>query len=243
MSFKKLAAVSVVLTAFALSGCGAMTTAVKKRNLEVKTQMSETVWLEPSSEKTVYIQVKNTSDKDMSNLQTLIANDLSAKGYKVTSSPDTAYYWVQANVLKADKMDLRESQNYLKSGYEGAAMGAALGAGITAYNSNSSGAALGVGLAAGLIGLAADAMVEDVNYTMVTDLQISERSKAAVTTDNIAALRQGTSGIKLQTSSEQGNRAKYQTRVVSTANKVNLKFEEAKPQLEAQLAKSVANIL
>lgn len=89
MSFKKLAAVSVVLTAFALSGCGAMTTAVKKRNLEVKTQMSETVWLEPSSEKTVYIQVKNTSDKDMSNLQTLIANDLSAKGYKVTSSPDT----------------------------------------------------------------------------------------------------------------------------------------------------------
>jgi hypothetical protein len=35
--------------------------------------------------------------------------------------------------------------------------------------------------------MAADAMVEDVNYTMVTDLQISERSKAAVTTDNIAA--------------------------------------------------------
>ena len=93
------------------------------------------------------------------------------------------------------------------------------------------------------IGHISDAMVEDVNYTMVTDLQISERSKAKVTTDNIAALRQGTSGVKLQTSSEQGDRAKYQTRVVSNANKVNLKFEEAKPVLEAQLAKSVANIL
>lgn len=91
--------------------------------------------------------------------------------------------------------------------------------------------------------MAADAMVEDVNYTMVTDLQISERSKAKVTTDNVAALRQGTSGIKLQTSTAQGDRAKYQTRVVSNANKVNLKFEEAKPVLEAQLAKSVANIL
>ncbi|EPJ7322712.1 complement resistance protein TraT, partial [Enterobacter asburiae] len=42
--------------------------------------------------------------------------------------------------------------------------------------------------------------------------------------------------VKLQTSSEQGNRAKYQTRVVSNANKVNLKFEEAKPVLEAQLS-------
>ena len=90
---------------------------------------------------------------------------------------------------------------------------------------------------------AADAMVEDVNYTMVTDLQISERSKVAVTTDNIAALKQGTSGVKLQTSTEQGNRAKYQTRVVSNANKVNLKFEEAKPVLEAQLAKSIAGIM
>ncbi|MDH1654700.1 complement resistance protein TraT [Enterobacter roggenkampii] len=227
----------------ALSGCGAMSTAVKKRNLDVKTQMSETIWLEPSSEKTVYLQIRNTSDKDMSGLQAQITNELAAKGYRVTSSPDAAYYWIQANVLKAEKMDLRDAQGFLKTGYEGAAMGAALGAGITAYNSSSAGATLGVGLATGLIGMAADAMVEDVNYTMVTDLQISERSKVAVTTDNIAALKQGTSGVKLQTSTEQGNRAKYQTRVVSNANKVNLKFEEVKPVLEAQLAKSIAGIM
>jgi hypothetical protein len=243
MTFKKVAVVSLVASAVLLSGCSAMTTAIKKRNLEVKTQMSQTVWLEPSSQKTVYIQVRNTSDKDMSDLQTLIGKDLIAKGYQLSNSPDTAYYWVQANVLKADKMDLRESQGFLSNGYEGAVGAAGLGAGISAYNGNSGGAVLGIGLAAGLAGMAADAMVEDTNYTMVTDLQISEQSKANVTTDNVAALRQGTSGIKLQTSSESGNRMKYQTRVVSNANKVNLKFEEAKPVLEAQLAKSVAGIL
>lgn len=48
----------MIVATMTLTGCGAMTTAVKKRNLEVKTQMSETIWLEPSSEKTVYIQVK-----------------------------------------------------------------------------------------------------------------------------------------------------------------------------------------
>ena len=234
---------AVVVSCLVLSGCSAMGTAIKKRNLDVKTQMSQTVWLEPSSEKTVYIQIRNTSDKDMSDLQTLLAQDLRAKGYNVTSSPDSAYYWIQANVLKAEKMDLRQTQGLLSTGYEGAAAGAALGAGITAYNSTSGGAILGVGLAAGLAGMAADAMVEDTNYTMVTDLQISERSKATVTTDNIAALRQGNSGVKVQTSSEEGNRMKYQTRVVSNANKVNLKFEEAKPVLEAQLAKSVAGIM
>ncbi|WP_024548199.1 complement resistance protein TraT [Siccibacter turicensis] len=243
MKLNKIVVAGIVASVFVLSGCGAMSTAVKKRNLDVKTQMSETIWLEPSSEKSVYIQVRNTSDKDMSGLQGQIAKELSSKGYRVTGSPDEAYFWVQANVLKAEKMDLRQSQGFLSSGYEGAITGAALGAGITAYNSTSAGATLGVGLATGLIGIAADAMVEDINYTMVTDLQISERSKASVTTDNVAALKQGSSGVKLQTSSEQGNRMKYQTRVVSNANKVNLKFEEAKPVLEAQLARSVAGIL
>ena len=226
----------------ALSGCGAMSTAIKKRNLEVKTQMSETIWLEPASERTVFLQIKTRLIRHEW-AAGKIADAVKAKGYQVVTSPDKAYYWIQANVLKADKMDLRESQGWLNRGYEGAAVGAALGAGITGYNSNSAGATLGVGLAAGLVGMAADAMVEDVNYTMITDVQIAERTKATVTTDNVAALRQGTSGAKIQTSTETGNQHKYQTRVVSNANKVNLKFEEAKPVLEDQLAKSIANIL
>lgn len=243
MKMKKLMVIALASSTLALSGCGAMSTAIKKRNLEVKTQMSETIWLEPSSERTVYLQIKNTSDKDMSGLQGKIADAVKAKGYQVVSSPDKAYYWIQANVLKADKMDLRDAQSWLSRGYERAAAGAALGAGITAYNSSSAGATLGVGLAAGLAGMAADAMVEDVNYTMITDVQIAERTKAVVTTDNVAALRQGTSGSKIQTSSELGDQHKYQTRIVSNANKVNLKFPEAQRVLEDQLAKSVANIL
>ncbi len=121
--------------------------------------------------------------------------------------------------------------------------GAALGAGITGYNSNSAGATLGIGLAAGLVGMAANAMVEDINYTMVTDVQISEKTDTTLQTDNVAALKQGTSGYKVQTSTQTGNKHQYQTRVVSSANKVNLKFEEARPVLEDQLAKSIANIL
>lgn len=236
MQLNKLMTVMVVSSALVLSGCSAMGTAIKKRNLEVKTQMSETIWLEPSNNKTVYLQIKNTSDKDMSGLQAKIASAVTSKGYQVVSNPDTAGYWIQANVLKADKMDLRESQGWLSRGYEGAVTGAALGAGITAYNSSSAGATLGVGLAA-------DAMVEDVNYTMITDVQIAERTKTQVQTDNVAVLRQGTSGAKVQTSTETGNQHKYQTRVVSNANKVNLKFPEAQPVLEDQLAKSIANIL
>lgn len=242
--FKRLVLVSLISSSLALTGCSAVSTAVKKRNLEVKTQMSETIWLDPASQKTVYLQIKNTSDKDMSNLAGLIKQAVEAKGYTVVNNPNAAYYWIQANVLKADKMDLRDAQLFLSQGYQGAGIGAAIGAGALAYNTSSTGAVLGGGLAAGLIGAAVDAMVEDVNFTMITDLQISALSKGAkVTVNDVASLKQGTSGAKHQTSTETTNRHKYQTRIVSNANKVNLKFEEAKPELENQLAKSIANIL
>lgn len=87
MNEKKLAITSLFLSLFLLTGCGAMSTAIKKRNLEVNTQMSQTIWLEPSNQKSVYIQIKNTSDKDMSGLESQISNELKSKGYSVISSP------------------------------------------------------------------------------------------------------------------------------------------------------------
>lgn len=42
MKTKKVMMIALVSSALALSGCGAMGTAIKNRNLEVKTQMSET---------------------------------------------------------------------------------------------------------------------------------------------------------------------------------------------------------
>lgn len=157
--------------------------------------MSETIWLEPSTDRTVYLQIKNTSDKDMSGLQGKINSQVQAKGYRIVNNPADAHYWIQANVLKADKMDLREAQGFLSRGYEGAVQAAALGAGITAYNSNSAGATLGWDWLPA-VGMAADAMVEDINYTMVTDVQIAERTSAQVTTDNVAALKQERQAIK-----------------------------------------------
>ncbi|MGL4926169.1 MAG: complement resistance protein TraT [Plesiomonas shigelloides] len=240
---KKVVFAAALVCVFSLTGCGAMHTAIKKRNLEVNTQMSETIWLEPSSQRTVYLQVKNTSNKDMSSLQELISTDIRAKGYTVVADPEKANYWIQANVLKADKMDLREANGLLGQGYQGAITGAALGSSIAAYNSNSAGTTLGVGLAAGVIGLAADTLVEDINYTMVTDVQITERTNSKVMTNDVAALTQGTSGYKVQTSAKEEHKQKYQTRVISNANKVNLKFEEAKPVLEKELANAISNIL
>lgn len=92
MKSKNILMVTAIASTLALSGCGAMSTAIKKRNLDVKTQMSDTIWIEPSNERTVYLQIRNTSDRDMPGLPAKITQAVQAKGYQVVTSPNAAYY-------------------------------------------------------------------------------------------------------------------------------------------------------
>ncbi|MCC5698300.1 complement resistance protein TraT, partial [Klebsiella pneumoniae] len=65
MSKMKIAVVALALGALMLSGCSATHTAISKRNLQVQTKMSDTIFLDPVADdkRTVFIQVRNTSDQ------------------------------------------------------------------------------------------------------------------------------------------------------------------------------------
>lgn len=234
---KKLLLLIVSIVIF-LTGCSSVNTIVKKRNLEVQTQMSETIWLNPEfiGDKTIFVQIKNTTPKKLT-IEQKIKTLLISKGYKITNDPKKANYWLQANILKLNKEDLRNN-NPAEAGLVGAGVGGALGA----YNTGSVNSAIGLGLVGGVVATAADALVEDVYYAMVTDIVISEKTNKKVIIDNVNLIKQGTRGIAATTSVNSGNMNKYQTRVVSTANKVNLKFEEATPLLEVELINAISNI-
>ncbi|MCQ8213026.1 complement resistance protein TraT [Cetobacterium somerae] len=234
---KKLLLLIVSIVIF-LTGCSSVNTIVKKRNLEVQTQMSETIWLNPEfiGDKTIFVQIKNTTPKKLT-IEQKIKTLLISKGYKITNDPKKANYWLQVNILKLNKEDLRNN-NPAEAGLVGAGVGGALGA----YNTGSVNSAIGLGLVGGVVATAADALVEDVYYAMVTDIVISEKTNKKVIIDNVNLIKQGTRGIAATTSVNSGNMNKYQTRVVSTANKVNLKFEEATPLLEVELINAISNI-
>lgn len=244
-STKIAAALAVVLT---LSGCSAVSTAIKKRNLDVQTKMSETVFLNPvpASMQTVYVQIRNTSDKQDLKVKQLIIQKLTEKGYKVVSDLGKAHYLIQANILRVGKSDLREKEALFASGYGAGITGSALAA-LTygSFGGNSGSSLMGAGLIGSVVGVAADALVDDTYYTMVTDVQISERADQgiAVHETNNSVLKQGRSSAKFITSSRQTDWERYQTRVISSANQVNLDFKDAIPTLENGLANAVAGIL
>lgn len=227
-----------------LTGCAATQTALEHGSLQVSTKQSETIFLDPVSnaQKTVYVSVKNTSDEEI-DIAPQLKTALSSHGYKVINNPNSAHYLLQANVLKVGKMSVAASQSALGGGYGSAIAGAVAGTAAGSLTASSTGMIAG-GLAGGVIGLAADSLVKAVNYTMITDVQISERLGKGVKVNEQfqSHLKNGSSTVTSQTSSRDSQYQRYRTRVVSNADKVNLKFSDARVSLEQGLVKVISGI-
>ena len=202
-----------------LASCAATEVALSHKNLDTQTKLSKTIFLDPvaHSQQSVFIVVKNTSDQQSMNVSHALTQAFQAHGYKVTNSPVSAHYMLQANILSVGKMSKSASESALGHGFGSAVAGSVAGSAVTGLSGNST-AMLAGGIVGGIGGLVADSLVKNVNYTMIVDLQISERTGA------------------------KGAYQRYKTRVVSTANKVNLSFATAKPSLEAGLVNTIAGI-
>jgi hypothetical protein len=238
---------------FLLTGCAAMHVALSKKDLKVETLMSDTIFLdaETRAAKTIYLEVKNTTDRNI-NIQSLLEEKLQTRGYSLVSAPKRAGYVVQVNILQVGVADPSAYEKAVRDGpwgysaaYGGMAAGAAVGAGVGALAGAGPGALTGLGVG-GIVGgtadLVANSLVKDVTYSIITDVLIGEKTTGAVTESQNANLSRGRGTTVSQTVRKKSDRARYATRIGSSANKVNLRFEDALPRSEENLARSIAGI-
>jgi Enterobacterial TraT complement resistance protein len=232
--------------AFLLAGCAATTTAVSKRNLDVQTKMTETIFLDPvpANQRTVFIQVRNTSDKPDFDIEPAVRAAIEGRGYRVVDDPTQAHYLLQANVLQAGRNSEGAAEHSFAGGFGSTILGGAAGAGAGRVVSENPGVIIGGALAGAALSAVADAFVRDVTYSIISDVQVSERTAQGVVVTESARqdLSQGTSGNRVLSSTETSDWKRYRTRVMSKANKVNLEFEEAAPDLVAGLTRSISGI-
>lgn len=238
------------LLAAALAGCAAAQTAVGYRELDVQTRASDTIFLDPvpAAERTVAVDIRNTSDKPELDLEKAVREALAARGYQVVGDRLSARYVLQANVLQAGREAATAARETYRSGYgsavAGAAVGGAAGYGAGRMNGDGTVPAIGGALAGAAIGTVADAYVQRVEYAVITDVQIAERLPAGlvVTETERASLRQGSAGTITQTIATTSDWKRYRTRIVSTAERANLAWPDAAPHLAAGLARSIAGM-
>ena len=241
---------SAIAAVTLMSGCAATQTAIAKRDLDVQTQMSATVFLDPvaAEERTVFVQVRNTSDKQDLDVAPDVIAAVQAKGVRVVDNPKLAKFFLQANVLQVGKTSPTAIQQARGGGYGAGMAGAATGlavAGMTGGGYGPSGRAMATGALIGGLGeVIAGSMVKDVYYSIITDVQVKERlaeGKTATLNSNHAN-KQGTSGSENVTFTDRVDMKTYQTRVVSSANKMNLEWNEAAPALRAGLTRAIGGM-
>lgn len=235
---------SVLAVPLLLSSCAATQMAIQHRNLEVQTKNSATVFLDPvpKREKVVYVQVKNTSDQSEVKLKPQLTALLKQKGYRVTHELNQAHYLLQVNILQVGKSSVSAAQAALGGGFGSSLGGAAVGAGLGAVIAPNTAGIVGGGIAGGLLSTVTDSLVKDVVFSMITDVQIAERSHGKIHERDREVLTQGTSGAVVQQREGSTDWQRYRTRIVSQAEKVNLTFKTALPELQKALAKSLSEI-
>lgn len=210
-SYLKLSSVFMLVSL--LTGCAAIGTAVEHRNLQTQTFMSNSVFLNPVpyQERTIFVQVRNTSDQYGFDIRSMLTDNLINRGYRVVYNPGIAHYVLQVQILNVGRFSKTAARNIFGTPYGGALEGAAAGAAIGAATGSNIWAG---GLVGAVGGTVVDNLVKNVTYRAIIDVKITEKPGYRV----------------------------YATRIVATANQVNLNFVEAKPRLESELAHAVAGL-
>lgn len=238
----------IAFAASILSGCAATSVALTKKDLDVQTKTSTAIFVEPVSpdKRTIYLDVKSGvmafSGRDFKTLikQQFALND---NGYRFVDNPDTAQFTMVAYVLNLEKASPSAAELALGRGYLGGSIlaGGAIGAASSSHGDAWKGAAVGAA-ALGTAEVVSGSLVKDVTYMLVCDVQIKERTKDGVVVhkDTEIDTKVSDMGTSRQFVTEVSNQKEYRTRIVTTANKVNLKLEQAQDQMFNKTAFAMA---
>ena len=221
-----------------LSGCAAAQVALGKKDLVVNTKMSEAIFVRevPKSQRSIYVKVRSAvADFPKREFRDIVKAAVSdpEEGYTITDNPDTATYHLNIFVTNMEQASLTAAQSALGQGYSrrgGIAAGAAAG---RVMGSGSSKNMVAGALVGGIGSTIANALVKDVTFMLVTDIRITHKLRDGVygRKDTQASMRQGSGGTSKQTVSQVTDALEQTTRVVTTANKANLKLDEARAEM------------
>ncbi len=217
---------------------------------------SNTIFLDPNTNRTVYTQLRNASENQQVTLNELNTK-LTAKGYQLITDPEQANYWIQAKVIYCHKAAEGVSPESVAKA--GAGAGISSGGTVMASASDMSRSGMGRGMR-GMDGMPMGGGMPDMNammaqamamsggrggfpgmqmqqapkeegvvYLCVADVQITDRKLGK--TLGLPAGGQAASGPKVQ-----------QMRMVGHVRQKDLDIPEATPIIQEKITKGIAGL-
>jgi hypothetical protein len=209
---------------------------------------SNTVFLDPSTNRTAYLQLRNTSENQNVTLSE-VQSKLTTKGYQLTKDPEQANYWIQAKVVYCHKA----AEGVTPESVATANFGAGISSGGTAMASTKSMGgdqtgkmmpggmpdinvmmAQAMAMSGGIGGFPGMQMQqapkeEGVTYLCVADVQITDRKMGKPLGQPMAG--QATTGPKVQ-----------QMRMVGHVRQKDLDIPEAATIIQGKISTGIAGL-
>jgi len=229
-------------------GCAATSTLLSKKDLDVQTRTSTAIFVDAvaKDKRTIYVDIRSgVMEFDRNAFKRFVVEQFSApggSGYRVIDDPEEAQFQMNVFVLNLEKTSPTAAEVALGKGYTGGAIAAGVAVGAMANSSNRYQGAAAGGLLFGVTDFISGSLVKDVTFMLVADVQIKEKARKGVYVrkDSKIDTKISDSGSSRQTVSEVLNKKEYRTRIVTTANKVNLKLVEAQDLMFKKTAYAMA---
>jgi Enterobacterial TraT complement resistance protein len=238
--------VAVLCLAGGMAGCAATQTALSHKDLDVQTKTSTAIFVDPvaKAKRTIYLDVKSgVMEFDRRQFKSFVKEQFTQfndNGYQIVDDPDKAQFIMVAYVLNLEKASPTAADEALHKGYMGGSILA--GGAIGAVATHSVGGLVGGAVIGGAAEMITGSLVKDVTYMLVCDIQIEEKAAKGVIVrkDTQIDAKVSDAGSSRQSVSEATNKKEYRTRIVTTANKVNLKLEDAQELMFKKTAYAMA---
>ncbi len=232
--------ISLAFLVASLSSCSTVATGIEHAHLEVQAKMSNTIFLNPvrPDQKTIFVEIRNTSQVPMPDLKQMVIARLEQKGYKIVSDPYKAEFWLQGNVLYLGKESKHMTlAGMVAGGYGGALTGLAFGRGYGKLGAVGAGALVG-----SLAGAVVGAAIHVDRYAGVVDIQIKQRVNGEIHEQVKSNLQ---NGIGTTVKTNYNTKTQYQafrTRIAVEAVQTNLNLKKATPIIEEKLAQEISGL-
>ena len=212
---------------------------------------SNTIFLDPNTNRTVYLQLRNTSENQQLTLND-IQTKLAAKGYQIMQDPGQANYWIQAKVIYCHKAaDSVTPESVTKAGFgAGISSGGATMVSATSAGSGVAGmfggmptgnmngmdmnammrmAMAGRGMQGGFPGMQPPPKEEGETYLCIADVQITDRKIGKPIGQPMAGQETGVPKVQ-------------QMRTVGHVRQKDLDIPEATPIIADKISTGIAGL-
>ena len=215
---------------------------------------SNTIFLDPNTNRTVYTQLRNASENQLVTLNE-VNSKLEAKGYQLLKDPQQANYWIQAKVIYCHKAAEGVTPESVVKAGPGAGISSG-GATMASAGDKSGGGMAGMagmggmpdinammaramamsGGQGGFPGMQAPPKEEGVIYLCVTDVQVTDRKLGKTigqpgVTGTVADRKSDSPLLKVQ-----------QMRTVGHVRQKDLDIQEATPIIQEKISTGIAGL-